>query len=92
MRGDVVNSPFISLLEDPARGAATTDPWLRTIITGHPGVPGVSRAPDLGHFRVPVDRLVYPAASNTLSRLETEVLFWGDDLIRHLVGWRANPF
>ena len=33
-RGMVKDSPFISALEDINKGANTTDPWLRKIITG----------------------------------------------------------
>ena len=60
MRGDTTNSPFVSVLRDADAGAASTDPWLRTIITGQPGGSGAAQASDLGTFFVPSKRLVSP--------------------------------
>ncbi len=90
MQGFVENSPFVSLTNDPVAAAASTDPWLRTIATGEPGLPGVARAPNLSEFSVPASRLIPP--SNALSISEGEYLFTGDDLINYLVETRANPF
>ena len=90
--GPPPESPFVSVLLDHARGSRTPDPWLATIIWGQPGVPGkdVKRAPDLGEFRVPADRLLNPG--NNLSTNETEKLFLGDDLGNFLVRWLDNPY
>ena len=92
MQGDTLNSPFVSMLRDPAAGAASTDPWLRTIITGEPGMAGVARAPDLGEFSVSPSRLISPSAANMLSTQETEVVFYGKDLASFLTHWTPNPF
>jgi len=92
MMGDTVNSPFVSVLEDANAGAATTDPWLKTIITGKPGIPGVVKAPDLGTFKVPSERLFYPEPDMTLQLQETERLYFGDDLGEFLESWQTNPF
>jgi RHS repeat-associated protein len=81
MQGFVENSPFVSVTDNPAAAAATTDPWLRMI---------VARAPNLSEFRVPASLLIAP--SNQLSISEGEYLFQGDDLINYLVATRANPF
>jgi RHS repeat-associated protein len=92
MRGDTRNSPFVSVVTDPAKLATSTDPWARTIVTGHPGLPGVRRAPDLGSFEAPASRLFGPRHDNLLSIRETEMLFHGDDLEHFLVRWDANPY
>lgn len=88
--GDTKNSPFVSVLLDPVRGAQSPDPWLGTIITGKPGMRGVGQAPDLGTFNVPSNRLHDPGVD--ISRIETEMLFWGDDLGVFNLFWQANPF
>ncbi len=77
---------------DPARLAGTQDRWLRTIVTGKPGMPGVKPAPDLGKFSVPKSRVAHPRLSNLMSLRETEVLFWGDDLVKFLEEWQPNPY
>jgi hypothetical protein len=92
MLGDIRNSPFVSLLIHPHLGARSTDPWLRTIITGVPGLPGVRRAPDLARFWVPAERLIGPRAANALSQAETEVVYWGRELVRYLEKWGGNPY
>ena len=94
MRGDTANSPFVSMIEDPAKLAASTDPWARTIATGEPGAPGVARAPDLGEFSVPKTNIVYPKAGNALSIAETERLFYqtGKSLVDYLAKWITNPY
>ena len=92
MRGDTHNSPFVSVLREPIRLTTSTDWWARTIATGSPGLSGVQRAPDLAEFRVPSSKLIPPRADNTLSRQETELVFWGDDLINYLVRWEQNPY
>jgi hypothetical protein len=80
-RALVENSPFVSVTDNPAAAAATTDPWLRMI---------VARAPNLSEFSVPASRLIAP--SNALSISEGEYLFQGNDLSNYLVETRANPF
>jgi hypothetical protein len=92
MRGDTLNSPFVSVLRDPAAGAASTDPWLQTIITGKPGLSNVAKAPDLGEFSVPPSRLIGPRETNTLSQTETEMVFHGSDLAQFLNKWIKNPY
>ena len=93
MRGypEYYDSPFVSVGGDPLALASSTDPWLRTIATGKPGIPGVMRAPDIGIFRVPLSRLIMPHSTNPLSIQETEMLFYGDDLADYLVKWIKNP-
>src|SRR5262249_35663095 len=81
MQGVVENSPFVSVTDNPAAAAATTDPWLRMI---------VARAPNLSEFSVPASRLIPP--SNVLSLSEGEMLFQGDDLYNYLVNTGPNPF
>lgn len=90
MQGFVENSPFVSVTDTPAAAAASTDPWLRTIATGEPGLPGVAQAPNLSEFNVPVSRLIAP--SNALSISEGQYLFQGDDLSNYLVETRPNPY
>jgi RHS repeat-associated protein len=92
MRGNTRNSPFVSVVESPTALAHSTDPWARTIVTGRPGMQGVKRAPDLGEFNVPRERLYGPQPDNALSIAETEQLFLGDDLADFLTTWRSNPF
>lgn len=92
MRGDVGESPFVSVLLDPRRAAGSPDAWLRTIATGQPGYPGVSRAPNLLKFKVPANRLIGPRPENLLSIQETEMVFLGDDLAEFLVRLLTNPF
>jgi RHS repeat-associated protein len=89
-QGFVENSPFVSLGSDPARLAASTDPWLSTIATGSPGAPGVARAPFIATFRIPVSRIYVPG--NALSTTETEKLFLGSDLLKFLISAKPNPF
>jgi hypothetical protein len=87
-------SPFVSVVRDHVAASRTRDRWLSTIIWGQPGyeVGGVSvqRAPDLGTFSVPAERLFSP--SFDLSTSETEMLFLGDDLGNFLKGWIPNPY
>lgn len=96
MRGDeqmLAKSPFVSLGDNPQSLAMTSDPWLKKIATGcswDEHLPGVQRAPDLGIFRVPKSRLIYPETA--LSAKETEVLFMGDDLESFLQYTWRNPF
>ena len=92
MRGDVEKSPFISVLEDPAKLATSPDPWARTIATGSPGHPLAQRAPDIGTFSVPQPRLIYPKPHNLLSTIETERAFWGNSLAGFLIEWNQNPY
>jgi RHS repeat-associated protein len=92
MQGLVSNSPFVSVTDNAAAAAASTDPWLRTIATGKPGVPGVAQAPDLSEFSVPSSRLIAPALTNTLSISEGEFVFLGNDLHNFLVRTIKNPF
>jgi RHS repeat-associated protein len=86
-------SPFLSVLEDVQAGAKTTDRQLKKIITGRgegPGLEGIQRAPHLAYFKVP-NSLLY-APTNSLSRAETELLFFGADLTRYLIHAIPNPF
>ncbi|GAA4602732.1 RHS repeat-associated protein [Actinoplanes octamycinicus] len=96
MRGATQRSPFVSLLLDTNAGANTTDDWLRKIITGHPkhlaDVMHVRQAPDMSTFRIPRSQLIFPDASNALSRAETEVVYHGEDLVKHIVDTIPNPF
>ena len=94
MRGNTVNSPFVSMVENPAKLAASTDPWAQTIATGKPGVPGVARAPNIGEFSVPEANIVYPKVGNALSIAEGERLFFdtGKSLVNYLNKWINNPF
>jgi RHS repeat-associated protein len=79
--GFTEKSPFVSVAGDADRAAVAEDPWLRDIAT---------RSPDLAVLDVPGDRLVIPQIA-TSSR-ETEMLYLGDDLPDHLVGWVPNPY
>lgn len=98
MGGDTGQSPFVSLLLDPQKGAATSDDWLRKIITGHPkhlaglGDDVVRQAPDMSTFEVPKSRLIGPAPDNFLSRNETEVVWHGEDLADYKVDTVRNPW
>ena len=92
MRGNTKDSPFVSLILKPERLATSTDPWARTIVTGSPGLPGVKKAPDLATFEIPKAQLYHPRPDNRLSVTETEVLYYGDDLSKHLVTWQPNPY
>lgn len=92
MNGEVRNSPFVSLVEDPSALAKSPDAMARTIATGRPGLRGYQRAPDIGTFSVPRSRLEYPWRTTFPAVLETEVLFLGDDLADFLVTWNRNPF
>jgi hypothetical protein len=47
MEGFVNGSPFVSVTNDPAAAAASTDPWMQSIARG---------APHLSEFRVPSSR------------------------------------
>ncbi|WP_285474051.1 DUF6531 domain-containing protein [Actinoplanes sp. NBRC 101535] len=87
--GNTSLSPFVSITTDPLAAARTTDPGLSAIINGTPH-PAYRQAPDLSHFQVPRDRVVWP--SNQLSLSEGEGLFHGDDLADFLVDTRPNPF
>ena len=88
--GVTEESPFLSVLTDVNGALRTTDPTLRTIATGFPGVAGVERAPFLVEFHVPANLLYTP--SNALSAGETELLFFGPDLTRYIAGAIPNPF
>jgi len=92
MKGRTAESPFVSLIQDPKKATTTEDPWLRTIATGEPGYPNTKRAPDIGKFRVPKSRLVYPKPDNLLSIEEGEAVFYGDDLGKFLKRWYRNPY
>jgi RHS repeat-associated protein len=76
------NSPFVSTLLDPAKGAMTTDPWLQ----------GIIRNPNnsLYVLRVPNHLLYYPKWS--LAQAETEALVLADSLVPYVVGNLTNPF
>lgn len=92
-RGMVKDSPFISALEDINKGANTTDPWLRKIITGEsigqqPGE--VKQAPYLYKLRVPESKIYRSQFS--LSVDETEVLIQTDDLTPYIIERIPNPF
>jgi len=92
MRGDTRFSPFVSVVTDPNALAHSTDPWAKTITTGLPGMSGVHRAPDLSSFEVAPNRLIGPPANNALSRAETELVTWGNDLGSHMTGTKPNPY
>ncbi len=94
MKGHVAESPFVSVGDNPLSLARSSDPWLKKISTGVSwGEPVLAeRAPDLGIFRVPKSRVVYPIPTNELSVRETEILFVGDDLEQFLVHSWPNPF
>ncbi|MEU8242709.1 RHS repeat-associated core domain-containing protein [Actinoplanes missouriensis] len=87
--GFYTHSPFVSVTDNPAAAAATTDPGLSTIINGFPG-PSYMQAPDMSYFRVPSDRLHRPDFE--LSHQEGELVFYGDDLADFLVETRPNPY
>lgn len=94
--GDDLVPILRSALARPSeRGTALrlrSDPWLRTIATGDPGVNGVARAPHLSEFSVPPDRLIAPSSDNALSLSEGEFLWQGNDLADFLVETRPNPY
>ena len=93
--GIMADSPFVSVGDNPLKIAMSPDPWLKKIATGSSwgrNLPTAARAPDLGIFRVPKSRLVFPRASNTLSVQEGEILFAGDDLDQFLVHSWPNPY
>ncbi len=73
------NSPFISTLLDPAKGAMITDPWLQGIIQN----PNNS----LYVLRVPNHLVYYPNWS--LSQAETEVLVLSR-FIGTICRWESN--
>jgi hypothetical protein len=90
MRGDVANSPFVSVCLDHASFSTSTDPWARCIASGLPELSWVARAPDIGEFAVPSRSLLGPQTA--LSHGETECVYEGSDLIYHLVRWQRNLY
>jgi hypothetical protein len=85
-----IESPFVSVLENPTQGIMAGEPTLTTIATGAPGVAGVESAPFLATFEVPANLLYAPTWS--ISQLESELLFFGEDLSKYLVSAIPNPF
>lgn len=82
LRNDKTFSPFVSVSRDPEAFVQTSDWTVRSDV--------IEQAPDIGHLRVPANRLVTP--TNKLSGRETEALFDGHDLGSFNVGWTANPY
>ena len=92
--GMVKDSPFISALEDINKGANTTDPWLRKIITGEDlgleQLGEVKQAPYLYKLCVPESKIY--KSRFPLSVDETEVLIQTDDLTPYIIQRIPNPF
>lgn len=82
-------SPFVSVGTNVESMVNSTDDTLRTIATGRPGVEGYARAPFIVTFEVSASLLHAPI--NALSKSETELLFFGTDLLRYVVSARPNP-
>ena len=78
--GKIIDSPFVSVGIDASQLSKSTDPWLRTIATGKPGIEGVQRAPFIGVFEVP--RNMLHTLNNELSKSEGQMLFFGLDLLK----------
>jgi hypothetical protein len=97
MRGNTVDSPFVSVLRRVEQGAESEDGWIQTIIygfdksTGQPH-PRAQRAPHIATFDVPATKLVSPSGDNALSIGETELLFEGVELELYHIATRLNPF
>jgi hypothetical protein len=82
-------SPFVSLTTDLDKMTNSFHPTIRSIVSGFPNPE--MRAPNIGVFEVPENRLYY--LDNPEVQLIGEVLFLGDDLDKYQVGeWRTNPY
>lgn len=79
------DNPFISVATDPASLYNNGEIWVQQIL---------QETPDMGVFSVPFDRLFRPSPTKSVSKMETEWLFYdGDDsLTDYLVGWQVNPY
>ena len=103
MDGATANSPFVSVAEseqDLLRYGHSGG--LRDIMFGAQDTS--VQAPHIGIFRVPVESLVTPdmiaegipgarAMSGWMrARMETERLYYGDDMGLYLVAWKRNPY
>ncbi|SDT81219.1 polymorphic toxin-type HINT domain-containing protein [Actinoplanes derwentensis] len=75
-------SPFVSVAMDVEAIANTTDWEVRRDV--------IEKAPDIGHFRVPMSKLY--ELDNALSTRETEWLYEGEGLGGYIVSWRTNPY
>jgi RHS repeat-associated protein len=86
-------SPFVSVTLDDNAVANSPDNWARTIATGKPGFTlpngdSAKKAPDIGVFLVPKEKLYDP--NTGLAKVEKEMLFLGFDLIAYWKEWRVN--
>jgi RHS repeat-associated protein len=88
--GNVFQSPLVSVGTDLNNMVSSVDPWMQTIVTGSPGFEGAARAPFIATFNVPECLLTTP--NNSLSTSETELLFFGPDLLKYLVCVIPNPY
>jgi len=79
--GNVVNSPFISVVLNPDAAANTTDPWLKDITRS---------ANYLYELNVPEYLVIAP--NLPLSDMETERLVLADDLAQYVTNVCPNPY
>jgi hypothetical protein len=81
-------------LEDINKGANTTDPWLRKIITGEDigleQIGEVKQAPYLYKLCIPKSKIY--KSQFPLSLDETEVLVQTNDLTQYVIERIPNPF
>jgi hypothetical protein len=103
MDGATADSPFVSVAEDEQSLLRFGySGGLRDIMFGVEKPE--TQAPDIGLFRVPAASLITPelirqhlesgrsAIGLARARMETECLYYGDDISRYLVAWRRNPY
>lgn len=81
-------SPYVSLGTDLQAMLGTRDEWLQSIMTGIPN--SAQRAPDIGIFNIPVNRITHPRF--TVGVRESEIMFRGNDLLKFLIEWNENPY
>lgn len=81
---NVADNPFISVATDFETLYANGEVWVQKIL---------QQAPTLGVFAVPFATLFRPSPTKSISRMETEWLYYdGDHEIGHYATeWRANP-
>ena len=80
-RGEVANSPFVSVVLNPDAAANTTDPWLKNITRS---------ANYLYELDIPEHLVIMP--NFFLSAIETERLVLADDLAQYIINVYPNPY
>ncbi|CAO3377701.1 hypothetical protein [Azospirillum argentinense] len=79
------DNPFVSVATDCGALYGRAEGWVKKIL---------ETAPDLGVFSVPYDKLYRPSPTKSLSKEETEWLYYDGDveLLTYLQSWLANPY